>query len=257
MTTIEPQLNSGEECGYPIHAGVSYCAEPRPCWLHDGKSYGEGWHDDKPARKNACPCACHENKLKKPYLHDTKCCAEMNGTLHKPSKPETCSVSGRVLKTTASPQNNASEYAGVDTKSNPSQHKTSSDAPKGEPIVSDWEKEWNESLNLGKAFEEFENMWHEISAENRELPEEWESHIIAFIKDIERKAEERGFNKCLSIRGIELNLKAIEAKAREEERKRIIDIVKAHGKQNTYDAEERLVYDTTIQELIDRLTHEP
>lgn len=26
-----------------------------------------------------CLCACHQNVLKKPYEHDTKCCENMNG----------------------------------------------------------------------------------------------------------------------------------------------------------------------------------
>lgn len=26
-----------------------------------------------------CTCACHENKLGKPYIHDDKCCDKMNG----------------------------------------------------------------------------------------------------------------------------------------------------------------------------------
>lgn len=40
-------------------------------------------------RKPACGCACHEGKLYKlsGYLHDTECCAEMNGTLNERSKP--------------------------------------------------------------------------------------------------------------------------------------------------------------------------
>lgn len=28
---------------------------------------------------NGCVCACHENKLNKPYEHETKCCDKMNG----------------------------------------------------------------------------------------------------------------------------------------------------------------------------------
>lgn len=31
--------------------------------------------------KKECQCACHENKLKKPYEHDTQCCTKMNGFL--------------------------------------------------------------------------------------------------------------------------------------------------------------------------------
>jgi hypothetical protein len=42
------------------------------------------------------------------------------------------------------------------------------------------------------------------------------------LKEVERTAEERGFDKCLSIRGIELSVKAIKTKARAEERKRIV-----------------------------------
>lgn len=30
-------------------------------------------------KESKCPCACHDNILKKPYGHDTKCCDEMNG----------------------------------------------------------------------------------------------------------------------------------------------------------------------------------
>lgn len=26
-----------------------------------------------------CPCACHENKLNRPYSHDLHCCQSMNG----------------------------------------------------------------------------------------------------------------------------------------------------------------------------------
>ena len=29
--------------------------------------------------ENKCGCSCHENKLKKPYAHDKRCCAEING----------------------------------------------------------------------------------------------------------------------------------------------------------------------------------
>lgn len=28
-----------------------------------------------------CPCACHQNTLKKPYEHDSKCCDKMNGAV--------------------------------------------------------------------------------------------------------------------------------------------------------------------------------
>ena len=34
-----------------------------------------------------CLCACHENKLHKPYEHDTKCCEYMNGFV-PPKEPE-------------------------------------------------------------------------------------------------------------------------------------------------------------------------
>jgi len=33
---------------------------------------------------NKCQCACHENKLNKPYEHEKRCCDEMNGFV----KPE-------------------------------------------------------------------------------------------------------------------------------------------------------------------------
>lgn len=36
--------------------------------------------------KKDCLCACHENKLGKPYEHETKCCEEMNGFVEE--KPE-------------------------------------------------------------------------------------------------------------------------------------------------------------------------
>lgn len=29
--------------------------------------------------KSRCSCACHDNKLNKPYEHDTECCENMNG----------------------------------------------------------------------------------------------------------------------------------------------------------------------------------
>ena len=35
---------------------------------------------------NNCKCACHENKLNKPYDHDTICCENMNGTVIKETK---------------------------------------------------------------------------------------------------------------------------------------------------------------------------
>lgn len=30
-----------------------------------------------------CFCCCHENKLNKPYMHDTKCCEDINGEVEK------------------------------------------------------------------------------------------------------------------------------------------------------------------------------
>lgn len=30
-------------------------------------------------RKEKCICACHDNKLKRPYAHETRCCDKMNG----------------------------------------------------------------------------------------------------------------------------------------------------------------------------------
>lgn len=38
-------------------------------------------HDNE---NKKCLCACHINKLKKPYEHDTKCCDEMNGFIPTP-----------------------------------------------------------------------------------------------------------------------------------------------------------------------------
>ena len=34
-----------------------------------------------PQSEVKCPCACHQNTLKKPYEHDSKCCDDMNGTV--------------------------------------------------------------------------------------------------------------------------------------------------------------------------------
>ena len=34
-----------------------------------------------PLSNKKCECACHENKLKKPYEHDAVCCESMNGGL--------------------------------------------------------------------------------------------------------------------------------------------------------------------------------
>ena len=38
--------------------------------------------------KEKCLCACHENKLRKPYLHDNKCCDEINGFVPLPQTPD-------------------------------------------------------------------------------------------------------------------------------------------------------------------------
>lgn len=40
------------------------------------------------APEEECRCACHENLLKKPYQHDSKCCKEMNGTVVSAPAPE-------------------------------------------------------------------------------------------------------------------------------------------------------------------------
>lgn len=37
---------------------------------------------------NQCKCVCHENKLKKPYEHNTVCCESMNGFIPEETKCE-------------------------------------------------------------------------------------------------------------------------------------------------------------------------
>lgn len=50
------------------------------CTSHDGNCH---WPSCKchAVREQSCKCACHENKLKQPYEHDSKCCDEMNGAV--------------------------------------------------------------------------------------------------------------------------------------------------------------------------------
>ena len=36
--------------------------------------------------QSSCVCACHENKLEKAYVHDTKCCDTMNGYVDQPQE---------------------------------------------------------------------------------------------------------------------------------------------------------------------------
>jgi hypothetical protein len=82
--------------------------------------------------------------------------------------------------------------------------------------------------------------------------------IIALVKEVERAAEERGEISGWQKGAAEARCHYYERVAREaraEERKRIVEMVRAHGKQNTYEGEERLVYDTTIQEILDFLTN--
>jgi len=50
-------------------AGVRWCNNPN-CPCHK-----------KSECINRCSCSCHENKLGRPYSHDTRCCDKMNGFL--------------------------------------------------------------------------------------------------------------------------------------------------------------------------------
>ncbi len=49
--------------------------------------------------KKECKCACHDNKLKKPYEHTSRCCAKMNGYLEPTSPKEDYYISEETKKT--------------------------------------------------------------------------------------------------------------------------------------------------------------
>lgn len=79
---LQEDLNPKEvegECGCKgrIKKGyhsASHCCVYLPC--------------HKPSKEESrCKCACHENKLKKPYLHSDTCCSSMNGYVEQ-DKPE-------------------------------------------------------------------------------------------------------------------------------------------------------------------------
>ena len=58
-----------------------YCSRcGKECYTKENSSH-------PPQNPQECKCACHEDKLNKPYAHDTSCCKEMNGDVEKPQEP--------------------------------------------------------------------------------------------------------------------------------------------------------------------------
>jgi hypothetical protein len=54
--------------------------------------------ENKTLESYYCGCACHEDKLNKPYLHDKKCCDLMNGYVEKSSEETEVYLSGETVR---------------------------------------------------------------------------------------------------------------------------------------------------------------
>ena len=61
-------------CGEPhISDRITHRYDGKPCYVTDSVP--------KESPVSQCPCACHQNTLKKPYEHSSKCCDDMNGAV--------------------------------------------------------------------------------------------------------------------------------------------------------------------------------
>lgn len=189
----EPKPNV---CGALINANGLWCANSKPCQLHneDG-SWKRPMDSIQPVKKKCPACSQPRNVNAK---HDEMCC-KLLSTVRKTAE-DTCSVCKTKLSCES---HDPLIQCGV--------HCTYRNSQPPEPIP-EWEKEFDKrfcySKTGGEHFKSHSPLVHEV---------------IAFIKTVEREAERRGRDRGF----IETctDHEAIRSKARAEERKRIAAIV--------------------------------
>jgi hypothetical protein len=222
-------------CGALIHVGfegATTCANPKPCKWHNEDGSQKRTPDAKCRFSN---CDCHGNLGANAIEHCWKC----RTTVAKPARKSACDCRCHNGRETFRSENGRCQdckcFEGKDTfeLSKPPEPTLAFQkyfkAIKDHLLADDWEI-YHHDMEIG--------------------------HLAAMMCEVERCAREEAI-KDFTARYPMSATKAIEAKARAGERKRIVEIVRAHGKQNTYEGGERLVYETTTREIISLLTNEP